>query len=1147
MNMKRLLIFSLMALLFLLPATTLCAKTPYAVWCAGNKTLYFTNTPETLAPGDAFDGQEITAVWSKTDVTNSGDYPAWNIPSVRGATRVVFFSSFESVRPNCTRDWFSNFYQLTSITGMEYLDTRNVYDMGYMFYGCSNLTNIDVTHFDTSNVVSMSNMFWGCSSLTSLDVTNFDTSNVHDMASMFYDCSNLTTFYLTNFDTSNVIAMDYMFSGCSSLTTIYCNNTWSGASGDDMFKDCTSLVGGEGMTYDPAMVTVDYANPSVSGYFTLQMYVPYVVWCAENSTLYFTYTIDVLVPGGTYDGHTITAVWSWSDVTDCGTSNPAWNSVVSSDVTAVVFDDSFKDVCPTSTHGWFSGCYQLTYILDMECYLDTRNVTDMGSMFWYCSGLTSLDVTHFNTSQVTDMREMFCGCSGLTSLDVTNFDTSNVTDMASMLNGCSSLPTLDVMNFDTSNVTDMMYMFNGCSNLTAIYSYGSTTWSATSSWGMFSGCTNLVGGEGMTYQSDKVTADYANSGMSGYFTARAIPYVLWCEGNHTLYFLSTNDLLVAGDMYDGQTITAVWSKNDVSHQNKDQEIGSLPGWYDMRGDVTSAVFDASFQSVQPTSTYSWFSECSQLTSITGLSYLDTSHVIDMGDMFKDCSSLTSLDVTTFDTSNATNIGGMFSGCSGLTSIDVTNFDTSHVTLMLGVFKDCSGLTSIDLTYFDTSSAIIMSYLFSGCTGLTSLDVTHFDTSKAIYMDWMFADCNNLTSLDVTHFDTSNVTNMEAMFWNCSSLTSLDVTHFDTSKVVNMGVLFGGCSGLTDIDVTNFDTSNAENITSMFYGCSNLTSINVSNFDTSNATNMMFMFCECSGLTSLDVSNFDTSSVRDMQCMFDGCSSLTSLDVSNFDMSNVSDTEAMFRACSSLTTIFCNDTWGGMYYDDEMFLDCTNLVGEYGAMYAAGNDTETFANPGTSGYFTLTEETLTANYVDGEYWATYYNSYVGGVADANTTVYTAALNSDKRTLSLTEVVDKTINKGQAVLLKSTSNTITLTRTSEDGTGDFSENSLSGKDAETAVPTDEGTIYTLALENGKLGFYKYTGTTLGARKAYLAIMGGSEAGIRFDNEEATGIADMSNVEGQASTHEVHDLMGRRVSVNSVLPKGVYIVNGKKVFVK
>ncbi|MDO4994845.1 MAG: hypothetical protein Q4E32_07560, partial [Bacteroidales bacterium] len=167
--------------------------------------------------------------------------------------------------------------------------------------------------------------------------------------------------------------------------------------------------------------------------------------------------------------------------------------------------------------------------------------------------------------------------------------------------------------------------------------------------------------------------------------------------------------------------------------------------------------------------------------------------------------------------------------------------------------------------------------------------------------------------------------------------------------------------------------------------------------------------------------------------------------------------------------------------------------------------------------------------------------------ASTTVYTAALSSDKKTLTLTEVADKTINKGQAVLLKSTNSTIMLTRTGVDGTGDFSENSLSGKDAETAVPTDEGTIYTLALENGKLGFYKYTGTTLGARKAYLAIMGGSEAGIRFDNEEATGIADMSNVEGQASTHEVHDLMGRRISVNSVLPKGVYIVNGKKVFVK
>ena len=40
----------------------------------------------------------------------------------------------------------------------------------------------------------------------------------------------------------------------------------------------------------------------------------------------------------------------------------------------------------------------------------------MSYMFYYCSSLTSLDLSNFNTNNVTDMRSMFYNCSSLTSL-----------------------------------------------------------------------------------------------------------------------------------------------------------------------------------------------------------------------------------------------------------------------------------------------------------------------------------------------------------------------------------------------------------------------------------------------------------------------------------------------------------------------------------------------------------------------------------------------------------------------------------------------------------------------------------------------------------------------------------------------------------
>ena len=100
--------------------------------------------------------------------------------------------------------------------------------------------------------------------------------------------------------------------------------------------------------------------------------------------------------------------------------------------------------------------------------LDTSQVTNMGAMFWSCSGLTSLDASKWNTSQVTGMGGMFTGCMGLTSLDLSNWNTSQVTDMGSMFSDCSGLTSLDLSNWDTSKVTFMYGIFSHCISLRTI-------------------------------------------------------------------------------------------------------------------------------------------------------------------------------------------------------------------------------------------------------------------------------------------------------------------------------------------------------------------------------------------------------------------------------------------------------------------------------------------------------------------------------------------------------------------------------------------------------------------------------------------------------------------------------------------------------
>ena len=95
---------------------------------------------------------------------------------------------------------------------------------------------------------------------------------------------------------------------------------------------------------------------------------------------------------------------------------------------------------------------------------------------------------------------------------------------------------------------------------------------------------------------------------------------------------------------------------------------------------------------------SYFAYFNKMTSID-LSFLDTSEVTNMMDMFSGCSSLTSLDVSNFDTSKVTNMHTMFDSCSILTSLDVSNFDTSKVTDMFGMFCNCPAWNTVDQTKF----------------------------------------------------------------------------------------------------------------------------------------------------------------------------------------------------------------------------------------------------------------------------------------------------------------------------------------------------------------------------------------------------------------------------------------------------------------
>ena len=414
---------------------------------------------------------------------------------------IVFDKSFSTYTPTSLYKFFANLTKLKTITGLEYLNTEKVTNMSYMFFNCSSLTSLDVTHFNTAKVTNMNRLFSYCSSLTSLDVTHFNTAKVTNMNRLFSYCSSLTSLDVTYFNTANVTGMNNMFYSCSALTTIYASDNFVTDKVEysyNMFYDCTSLKGTT-LEYVASKTDHNYANCGTDGYFTPGCgYAEF-----DNATGTLTFSYKVVKPEGAYD-------------LNVGITEPGWRTH-KNEIKKVVFDTSFANARPTSCYYWFYECKNLANIEGIE-NLNTEKVTNMTLMFASCSALTSLDVTKFNTANVTTLMSMFSNCSSLKSLDVTNFDTRNVTNMFYMFNNCSGLTSLDLTKFNTAEVTDMRQMFHECSALTTIYASDEfVTTNVETGSNMFFNCIKLKGFIEYNKNTDKENYKYANY-KTGYFT-----------------------------------------------------------------------------------------------------------------------------------------------------------------------------------------------------------------------------------------------------------------------------------------------------------------------------------------------------------------------------------------------------------------------------------------------------------------------------------------------------------------------------------------------------------------------------------------------------------------------------------------------------
>ena len=625
----------------------------YAVFDGGTGTLTFRSGPSTSKPERAYDLNVGTSL------------PGW-LAQRENIKTVVFDASFANARPTNCYAWFYGCNNLTTIEGIEYLNTENVTNMGGMFYNCCALTSLNLTSFNTAKVTNMEEMFIGCSALTTIYVSDkFVTDKVTDSRNMFSGCNKL------------IGAIEYDGSKSDHTYANYDNGYFSPEGGFHAYAEFNNATG---------TLTFSRGLSKPVGAYDLNEGDVQPAW-NEQST-----NINKVVFDASFAKARPTSCYCWfyrcenltkiEDIENLNTQN--------------VTDMSYM----------FNRCDGLTS-LDVSNF-NTQKVEDMSEMFSVCSGLKSLNVSHFDTQNVKNMNSMFYSCKRLTSLDVSNFNTQNVTDMRYMFSWCEGLNSLDLSKFDTQNVEYMNNMFWSSSALKTIYVSDKFVTTKVSSGGdMFKGCTSLKGA--IDYVASKTDYTYANYN-TGYFTLKpSTAYAVFNKVDGTLTF-----------RYDD-------SKPAGAYDLKEGDV--RPAWNDEQStNINKVVFDASFAKARPTSCYCWFYRCENLTKIEDIENLNTQNVTDMSYMFYSCERLTSLDVSNFNTQNVTDMRYMFSWCEGLNSLDLSKFDTQNVEYMNNMFWSSSALKTIYVSdKFVTTKVSYGTDMFSYCTSLKG--AIDFDDSK----------------------------------------------------------------------------------------------------------------------------------------------------------------------------------------------------------------------------------------------------------------------------------------------------------------------------------------------------------------------------------------------------------------------------------
>ncbi len=433
--------------------------------------------------------------------------------------------------------------------------------------------------------------------------------------------------------------------------------------------------------------------------------------------------------------------------------------------------------------------------------------------------------------------------------------------------------------------------------------------------------------------------------------------------------------------------------------------------------------------------------------------------------------------------------------------------TGNLTLY-AIWEDTPYVSELKYTITDEANRQVMVTGYEGVKPRGTLNIPATVTingkeySVTSIGDFAFYDYSNLQSVTIPESVTSIG---DFAFYDCSNLQSVTIPNSVTSIGESA---FKDCSSLQSVTIPNSVTSIGDYA---FHYCSSLQSVTIPNSVTGIGGSV---FRHCSSLQSVTIPNSVTSIGNDA---FLGCSNLESVTIPN-SVTSIGD--HAFDDCARLQSVTIN---GNPKIGDGAFNDIS------------ANATVTM--------------NLTASKIGNDYWTTFYNDGYNFQADGNTTVYKGTVNESS--LMLTEVEDKIVNRGTAVILKSSGNPVmTLTESGSEDTNSNDLRGISDRTLRTYVISNfsANEIYTMGNTSAGFGFHKHTDEFVPAGEAFLPLNTDGAVvesfAIVLPSVSSTGIKPVSS-DKDLQKHWF-TISGAHLGGKPSHP-GVYINGNKKVMIK